>query len=135
MTDYLGVALATSNALDMNIHLMNNGVHDPAFLGENCSSFRQESSAASPPSMKQVRRFSWTRFIGLAPVATIGVVSLVEKLVTQQVVTAVSVIASFLLLRFVVQVILRIIFTLLRYLFWTAILCAGLLCMLGEAYF
>ena len=32
--------------------------------------------------MKQVRRFSWTRFIGLVAVATIGVVYLVEKLVT-----------------------------------------------------
>ena len=55
---------------------------------------------------------------------------LLSKLVTPQVVTAISILGSFLLLRFVVKVILEITFTLLRYLFWFAVLCAILLCVL-----
>jgi len=60
----------------------------------------------------------------------IGFVSLLSKLITPQVVTAISILGSFLLLRFVVKVILQITFTLLRYLFWFAVLCAILLCVL-----
>lgn len=116
----------------MNILLMTNDAHRPAFIRASHSSAHKEDNEIITPPMKQVRRFSWTRFIGLVIVATIvvGVVYLVSKLVTPQVVTAVSVIVGFLLLRFVVQVILQVTFTLLRYLFWIAILCGILLCML-----
>lgn len=44
--------------------------------------------------------------------------------------TVISILGSFFLLRFVVKVILQITFTLLRYLFWFAVLCAILLCVL-----
>lgn len=47
-----------------------------------------------------------------------------------QVVTAVTVIAGFLILRFIVRFILQVTFTLLRYLFWIAVLAAILLCVL-----
>ena len=60
----------------------------------------------------------------------IGVVWLISKIVTPQVVTAVSAIAGFLILRFIVRVILQVTFTLLSFLFWLAILCAILLCVL-----
>ena len=41
-----------------------------------------------------------------------------------------SVIAGFLILRFIVRVILKVAFTLLSILFWLAIVCAILLCVL-----
>ena len=88
-----------------------------------------------PISPKQVRRFGWTRFIELAILLSIviGAIWLISKMVTPQVVTVVSVIAGFLILRFIVRVILKVTFTLLSILFWLAILCAILLCMLWEA--
>ena len=80
----------------------------------------------------QVRRFSWTRFIELAILLSIviGVIWLISKIVTPQVVTAVSVITGFLILRFIVRIILKVTFTLLSILFWLAILCATLLFVL-----
>ena len=75
---------------------------------------------------------SWTRFIELAILLSIviGVIWLISKIVTPQVVTTVSVIVGFLILRFIVRVILKVTFTLLSILFWLAILCAILLCVL-----
>ena len=75
---------------------------------------------------------SWTRFIELAILLSIviGVIWLISKIVTPQVVTAVSVIVGFLILRFIIRVILKVTFTLLSILFWLAILCAILLCVL-----
>ena len=85
-----------------------------------------------PTSPKQVRRFGWTRFIELCFLLSIGIgaVWLISKIVTPQVVTAVSVIAGFLILRFIGRVILKVAFTLLSMLFWLAIVCAILLCVL-----
>ena len=60
----------------------------------------------------------------------IGVIWLISKIVTPQVVTVVSVIAGFLILRFIVRVILKVTITLLSILFWLTILCAILLCVL-----
>ena len=110
---------------------LNEIVHTPAFIKTDASN-KSNNIKQQPISFKQVRRFSWTRFIELVILLSIviGVVWLISKIVTPQVVTAVSVIAGFLILRFIVRVILQVTFTLLSILFWLAILCAILLCVL-----
>lgn len=115
----------------MKTIIMNQDVHTPAFIKADASN-KTDNDKHQPTSSTQVRRFGWTRFIELAILLSIviGVVWLISKIVTPQVVTAVSVIAGFLILRFIVRVILQVTFTLLRYIFWIAILCAILLCVL-----
>ena len=115
----------------MNTIIKNQDVHTPAFIKADASN-RTDNIKQQPTSPKQVRRFGWTRFIELAILLSIviGVVWLISKIVTPQVVTAVSVIAGFLILRFIIRVILQVTFTLLSILFWLAILCALLLCVL-----
>ena len=110
---------------------LNEIVHTPAFIKADASN-KTDNIKQQPTSSKQVRRFGWTRFIELAILFSIviGAVWLISKIVTSQVVTAVSVIAGFLILRFIVRVILQVTFTLLSILFWLAILCALLLCVL-----
>ena len=115
----------------MNIIIMNQDVHTPAFVKADASN-KSDNIKQKPTSPKQVRRFGWTRFIELTILLSvvIGAIWLISKIVTPQVVTAVSVIAGFLIFRFIVRVILQVTFTLLRYIFWIAILCAILLCVL-----
>ena len=110
---------------------LNEVVHTPAFIKADASN-KTDNIKQQQTSPKQVRCFSWTRFIELAILFSIviGAVWLISKIVTSQVVTAVSVIAGFLILRFIVRVILQVTFTLLSILFWLAILCAILLCVL-----
>ena len=95
---------------------MNQDVHTPAFIKADASN-KTDKNKQQPTSPKQVRRFSSTRFIELAILLSIviGVIWLISKMVTPQVVTAVSVIAGFLILRFIVRAILQVTFTLLRY--------------------
>ena len=115
----------------MKTIIMNQDIHQPAFIKAD-ESYKTEKNRQPPSSPKQVRRFGWTRFIEpvLLLSLVIGAVYLISKMVTPQVVTAVSVIAGFLVLRFIVRVILKVTFTLLSILFWLAILCAILLCVL-----
>ena len=115
----------------MNTIIMNQDIYTPAFIKADASN-KTDNIKQQPTSPKQVRCFSWTRFIELAILFSIviGAVWLISKIVTSQVVTAVSVIAGFLILRFIVRVILQVTFTLLSILFWLAILCALLLCVL-----
>ena len=115
----------------MNTIIMNQDIHTPAFIKVDVSN-KTDNIKQQPNPPKQVRRFSWTRFIELAILLSIiiGVIWLISKVVTPQVVTAVSVIAGFLILRFIVRVILKVTITLLSILFWLAILCAILLCVL-----
>lgn len=110
---------------------MNQDVHTPAFIKADASN-KTDRNRQQPTSPKQVRLFGWTRFIEpvLLLSLVIGAVYLISKMVTPQVVTAVSVIAGFLILRFIVRVILKVTFTLLSFLFWLAILCAILICVL-----
>ena len=110
---------------------MNQDVHTPAFIKADASN-KSDNIKQQPTSLKQVRRFGWTRFIELTILLSvvIGVIWLISKMVAPQVVTAVSVIAGFLMLRFIVRVILQVTFTLLSILFWLATLCAILLCVL-----
>ena len=131
MEEYLVIALELFKAPIMNTIIMNQDVHTPAFIKADASN-KSNNIKQQPISFKQVRRFSWTRFIELVILLSIviGVVWLISKIVTPQVVTAVSVIAGFLILRFIVRVILQVTFTLLSFLFWLAILCAILLCVL-----
>ena len=105
---------------------MNQDVHTPAFIKADASN-KTDNIKQQPTSPKQVRRFGWTRFIELTILLSvvIGVIWLISKIVTPQVVTAVSVIAGFLILRFIVRVILKVTITLLSILFWLAILCAS----------
>ena len=115
----------------MNTIIMNQDVHTPAFIKADVSN-KTERNRQQPTSPKQVRRFGWTRFIELASLLSIviGVIWLISKMVTPQVVTAVSVILSFLILRFIVRVILQVTFIILRWLFWLAVILAILLCVL-----
>ena len=110
---------------------LNEIVHTPAFIKADASN-KTVKNKQQPTSPKQVRRFSWTRFIELGFLLSIviGAIWLISKIVTPQVVTVVSVIAGFLILRFIVRVILKVAFTLLSILFWLAILCTILLCVL-----
>ena len=115
----------------MNTIIMNQDVHTPAFIKVDVSN-KTDKIKQQSISPKQVHRFGWTRFIELTILLSvvIGAIWLISKMVTPQVVTAVSVIAGFLMLRFIVRVILQVTFTLLSILFWLAILCAILLCVL-----
>ena len=115
----------------MNTFIMNQDVHTPAFIKADASN-KTDNIKQQPISPKQVRRFGWTRFIELDILLSvvIGIIWLISKIVTPQDVTVVSVIAGFLILRFIVRIVLKITFTLLSILFWLAILCAILLCVL-----
>ena len=110
---------------------LNEIVHTPTFIKADASN-KTDNDKQQPTSPKQVRRFGWTRFIELAILLSIviGAIWLISKIVTPQVVTVVSVIAGFLILRFIVRVILKVAFTLLSILFWLAIVCAILFCVL-----
>ena len=110
---------------------LNEIVHTPAFIKADASN-KTNNIKQQPISPKQVRRFGWTRFIELAILLSIVICAiwLISKIVTPQVVTAVSVIAGFLILRFIVRIVLKITFSLLSFLFWLAILCAILICVL-----
>ena len=131
MEEYLVIALETIKSSDMNTFIMNQDVHTPAFIKADASN-KTDNIKQQPISPKQVRRFGWTRFIELDILLSvvIGIIWLISKIVTPQVVTVVSVIAGFLILRFIVRIVLKITFTLLSILFWLAILCAILLCVL-----
>ena len=115
----------------MNTIIMNQDVHTPTFIKADASN-KTDKIKQQPTSPKQVRRFSWTRFLELAILLSIVICAiwLISKIVTPQVVTVVSVIAGFLILRFIVQIVLKITFKMLSILFWLAILCAILLCVL-----
>ena len=123
----------------MKTIIMNQDIHQPAFIKADAS-YKTEKNRQPPSSPKQVRRFGWTRFIDFAWTRfielavllsiVIGAVYLISKIVTPQVVTAVSVILGFLILRFIVRVILQVTFTILRWLFWLAVILAILLCVL-----
>lgn len=115
----------------MDIQVMNTDVHNPAFIRAGQSNdTRKEEPQGSP--MTPMLHIRWSRIIELTLLIAIivGAVYLLSKLVTPQVVTAVTVIAGFLILRFIVRVIPKVTFTLLSFLFWLAILCAILLCVL-----
>ena len=152
---HLVIALETIKSSDMNTIIMNQDVlksaisrrdnrselplssrlneivHTPAFIKADASN-KTDKNKQQPTSPKQVRRFGWTRFIELTILLSvvIGAIWLISKIVTPQVVTVMSVIAGFLILRFIVRVILKVAFTLLSILFWLAIVCAILLCVL-----
>ena len=115
----------------MNTIIMNQDVHTPAFIKADTSN-KTDNIKQQSTSPKQVHRFSWTRFIELTILLSfvIGVIWLISKIVTPQVVTVISVIVGFLILRFIVRIVLKITFTLLSFLFWLAILCAILICVL-----
>ena len=110
---------------------LNEIVHTPAFIKADASN-KTDKNKQQPTSPKQVRRFGWTRFIELGFLLSIiiGSIWLISKIVTPQIVTVLSVNAGFLILRFIVRVILKVAFTLLSILFWLAIVCAILLCVL-----
>ena len=80
----------------MNTIIMNQDVHIPAFIKADASN-KSDNIKQQPNSPKQVRRFGWTRFIELTILLSIiiGVIWLISRIVTPQVVTVVSVIAGF----------------------------------------
>ena len=91
-------------------------VHTPAFIKADASN-KIDKNKQQSISPKQVRRFDWIRFIELAILLSIVICAiwLISKIVTPQVVTAVSVIAGFLILRFIVRVILQVTFLMQSY--------------------
>jgi len=115
----------------MNTIIMNQDVHTPAFIKADASN-KTDKDKQQPTSPKQVRRFSWTRFIELAVLLSIviGAVYLISKIVTPQVVTAVSGFFFFLFFCFPFFSFLCLKFSILRWLFWLAVILAILLCVL-----
>ena len=99
----------------MNTIIMNKDIYTPAFIKADASN-KTDKIKQQPNPPKQVRHFSWTRFIKLAILLSIvvGAIWFISRIVTPQVVTAVSVIAGFLILRFIVRVILKVTITLVR---------------------
>ena len=93
----------------MNTIIMNQDVHTPAFIKADTSN-KTDNIKQQPTSPKQVRRFGWTRFIELTILLSVVIdaIWLISKIVTTQVVTTVSVIEGFLILRFIVRVILKV---------------------------
>ena len=75
----------------MNTIIMNQDVHTPAFVKADASN-KTDNIKQQPTSPKQVRRFSWTRFIELVILLSIviGAIWLISKIVTPQVITALS---------------------------------------------
>lgn len=114
----------------MNIHLMNKDVNSPAFIraGQTNNTYKEKRKSSR---MRPVYHIRWFRIIELTLLIaiTIGGVYLLSKLVTPQVVTAVAIIVSFLVLRFIVRFILHVTFAFLRYLFWVTVLVILLLCV------
>ena len=110
---------------------LNEIVHTSTFIKADTSN-KTDNIKQQSTSPKQVHRFSWTRFIELTILLSIviGIIWLISKIVTPQVVTTVSVILGFLILRFIVRMILQVTFTIQRYLLWTAILIIILLYLL-----
>ena len=66
----------------MNTIIMNQDIHTPAFIKADASN-KTDKNKQQPTSPKQVRRFSWTRFIELAILLSIviGVIWLISKMV------------------------------------------------------
>ena len=66
----------------MNTIIMNQDVHTPAFIKADASN-KTDNIKQQPISPKQVRRFSWTRFIELTILLSvvIGVIWLISKMV------------------------------------------------------
>ena len=106
---------------------MNHDPHSPVFIRGKATPDKQTKGKVS-----STRSINWRRRIGLALLLTLVVaaVYLIARVVTPQVVTIVGVIASFLLLRFVVRTVLQVTFTILGFLFWLAIFLAILICIL-----
>ena len=106
---------------------MNHDPHGPVFIRGKATPDKQTKGKVS-----STRSINWRRLIELALLLTLVVaaVYLIARVVTPQVVTIVGVIASFLLLRFVVRTVLQVTFTILGFLFWLAIFLAILICIL-----
>ena len=106
---------------------MNHDPHSPVFIRGKATPDKQTKGKVS-----STRSINWRRLIELALLLTLVVaaVYLIARVVTPQVVTIVGVIASFLLLRFVVRTVLQVTFTILGFLFWLAIFLAILICIL-----
>ncbi len=75
----------------MNTIIMNQDIYTPAFIKADASN-KTDNIKQQPTSPKQVRRFSWTRFIELVILLSIviGAIWLISKIVTPQVITALS---------------------------------------------
>ena len=93
----------------MDIQVMNTDVHNPAFIraGQSNDTRKEEPQGSPITPMLHIR---WSRIIELTLLIAIivGAVYLLSKLLTPQVVTAVTVIAGFLILRFIVRVIISV---------------------------
>lgn len=103
---------------------MERDVYSPSFI-------RAKSTHDKPQTAKPARSIDWRRIIELTLLLSLVVVAVyfIAKLVTPEVVRVISILAGLLLLRFVVRTFLQIIFTILGYLFWLAILAAILICI------
>lgn len=111
---------------------MTSDMHRPGFIRLGKPSVDKQEKNKKSVLLDSLHLLPWSRIIGLLVLLGIlaGGLYLLGKLVTPQVLTALYVIVGFLLLYFVVKTILQVTFTLLRYLFWIAVLSAILLCVL-----
>lgn len=115
----------------MNRSIMKQDIHRPAFIRANVPNDQREQPqvayAASHSS-----RINWVGVIKLLFQLGIlfGGLSLLSKVITPQVITALAILIGFVVLRFIARTVLQITFTLLRYLFWIIVLVVILLCVL-----
>lgn len=115
----------------MNRLLMNKDIHSPAFIRASAPADNRQPTQI-PHSTEERSRIKWSRIIELALLLGIltGGLFLLSKFITPQVVTALSILIGFVVLRFIVRTVLQITFTLIRYLFWIVVLAVILLCVL-----
>lgn len=115
----------------MKIQLMPQDIHSPAFIRANSIDDTQ-LSAQPPTSGSKLSCLRWRSIIKL--MVLLGIVSgalfLLSRVITPQLITAISILIGFVVLRFIARTILQITFTLLRYLFWIIVLIVILLCVL-----
>lgn len=115
----------------MNRLLMNKDIHSPAFIRADVpDDIEMQLQAAS--TLTERRHIKWSRIIQFTFFVSIlsGGLYLLSKFITPQVITALSILLGFVVLRFIVRTVLQITFTLLRYLFWIIVLAVILLCLL-----
>lgn len=110
---------------------MNQDPHTPAFIRAEVNADERQP-AQQIVSVKKTHRIGWHHIIKLSLILTTIAcgLNLLSILVTPQVITVLSILIGFVVIRFIVRTILHITFTLLRYLFWIIVLAVILLCVL-----
>ncbi|MDN4754844.1 hypothetical protein [Porphyromonas levii] len=114
----------------MNKNIINRDPHEPAFLPF-------EKATPQAPVEPELTKSQFIRcrlrqlfYVALIAGILYGGYRLLVKILTPEVLTIIGIIVSFLILRWVVRIVLRIAFTILSFIFWFIIICALLFVVL-----